>query len=75
VDQLATSPFRRLGSKLRGESDDRPFLDASRMFDVEDSATEFVDDTDEPFFLWVHYMDTHTPYVPARGTSARSPTG
>ncbi|ACM57183.1 sulfatase [Halorubrum lacusprofundi] len=63
--QLATSPFRRLGSKLRGESDDRPFLDASRMFDVEDSATEFVDDTDEPFFLWVHYMDTHTPYVPA----------
>ena len=63
--QLATSPFRRLGSKIRGESDDRPFLDASRMFDVEDAATDFVDDTDEPFFLWVHYMDTHTPYVPA----------
>ncbi|MFW6000386.1 MAG: sulfatase, partial [Halorubrum sp.] len=63
--QLATSPIRRLGSKLRGESDDRPFLDASRMFDVEDAATGFVDDTDEPFFLWVHYMDTHTPYVPA----------
>ena len=63
--QLATSPVRRLGSKLRGESDDRPFLDASRMFDVEDAATEFVGDADEPFFLWVHYMDTHTPYVPA----------
>ncbi|RLM63837.1 sulfatase [Halorubrum sp. Atlit-8R] len=63
--QLATSPIRRLGSKLRGDSDDRPFLDASRMFDVEDGATAFVDDTDEPFFLWVHYMDTHTPYVPA----------
>ncbi|EMA67602.1 sulfatase [Halorubrum aidingense JCM 13560] len=63
--QLATSPIRRLGSKLRGESDDRPFLDASRMFDVEDAATGFIDDTDEPFFLWVHYMDTHTPYVPA----------
>jgi arylsulfatase A-like enzyme len=63
--QLATSPIRRLGSKLRGDSDDRPFLDASRMFDVEDAATAFVDDTDEPFFLWVHYMDTHTPYVPA----------
>ena len=63
--QLATSPVRRLGSKLRGDSDDRPFLDASRMFDVEDAATAFVDDTDEPFFLWVHYMDTHTPYVPA----------
>ncbi|WP_144922934.1 sulfatase [Halorubrum salsamenti] len=63
--QLVTSPFRRLGSKIRGNSDDRPFLDASRMFDVEDAATDFVDDADDPFFLWVHYMDTHTPYVPA----------
>ncbi|WP_434521782.1 sulfatase-like hydrolase/transferase [Halorubrum sp. AS12] len=63
--QLATSPIRRLGSKLRGDSDDRPFLDASRMFDVEDAATDFADDADEPFFLWIHYMDTHTPYVPA----------
>ena len=63
--QLATSPIRRLGSRLRGESDDRPFLDASRMFDVEDAATDFVNGVDEPFFLWVHYMDTHTPYVPA----------
>jgi len=63
--QLVTSPFRRLGSKIRGDSDDRPFLDASRMFDVEDAATDFVEDADDPFFLWVHYMDTHTPYVPA----------
>ena len=63
--QLATSPIRRLGSKLRGDGDDCPFLDASRMFDVEDAATGFVDGADEPFFLWVHYMDTHTPYVPA----------
>ncbi|MFW5938507.1 MAG: sulfatase-like hydrolase/transferase [Halanaeroarchaeum sp.] len=63
--QLATSPIRRLGSKLRGESGERPFLDASRMFDVEDAATTFIDETDGPFFLWTHYMDTHTPYVPA----------
>jgi arylsulfatase A-like enzyme len=63
--QLVASPFRRLNSKFRGESDDRPFLDASRMFDVEDAATEFIDETDGPFFLWTHYMDTHTPYVPA----------
>ncbi|WP_226010934.1 sulfatase-like hydrolase/transferase [Halomicrobium salinisoli] len=63
--QLATSPLRRAKSWLRGESDDRPFLDASRMFDVEHAATEFVEGTDEPFFLWVHYMDAHTPYVPA----------
>ena len=63
--QLATSPVRRARSWVRGETDDRPFLDTSRMFDVERAATSFVDRTDSPFFLWIHYMDTHTPYVPA----------
>jgi arylsulfatase A-like enzyme len=63
--QLATSPLRRLRSRLAGNTDDRPFLDTSRMFDVEHGAASFLEDTDEPFFLWIHYMDTHTPYVPA----------
>ncbi|GGL68484.1 sulfatase [Halocalculus aciditolerans] len=63
--QLAGTPARRLGARLRGDTDERPFLDASRMFDVEHAATEFVENATEPFFLWVHYMDTHTPYVPA----------
>jgi arylsulfatase A-like enzyme len=63
--QLLTSPFRRAGSVLRGGGDERPFTDASRMLDVEREATSFVEDADEPFFLWVHYMDAHTPYVPA----------
>jgi len=63
--QLATSPLRRAGSWLRGNSDDRPFLDTSRMFDVEHAATSFLEDADSPFFCWVHYMDAHTPYVPA----------
>jgi len=63
--QLLTSPVRRAGSFLRGGDDERPFTDASRMLDVERRATSFVEDTDEPFFLWVHYMDAHTPYVPA----------
>jgi arylsulfatase A-like enzyme len=63
--QLATSPVRRLGSWLRGETDDRPFLDTSRMFDVEHSAKAFLEETPSPFFLWIHYMDPHTPYVPA----------
>lgn len=63
--QLALSPARRVGAKLRGGTDDRPFLDASRMFDVEDAATAFIDETEGPFFLWTHYMDTHTPYVPS----------
>ncbi|WP_066417862.1 sulfatase [Halorubrum aethiopicum] len=63
--QLATSPLRRAGSWIRGETDDRPFLDTSRMFDVEHAATEFIEGADGPFFLWIHYMDAHTPYVPA----------
>ncbi len=63
--QLGTSPFRRAATVLSGGSDERPFADVSRMGDLEDRATEFLATTDGPFFLWVHYMDTHTPYVPA----------
>jgi len=62
---LAASPFRRAAAKLRGDRDDRPFADVSRMVDLERAATTFLEDTDGGFFLWVHYMDTHTPYVPA----------
>ena len=63
--QLATSPFRRIASRLRGDADAQPFHDASRGLDVERGATDFIAETDGPFFLWVHYMDAHTPYVPA----------
>ncbi|WEL16839.1 Arylsulfatase A [Halorhabdus sp. SVX81] len=63
--QFAASPLRRIGSWLRRETDARPFLDTSRMFDVEHAAQSFLEDTSEPFFLWIHYMDAHTPYVPA----------
>jgi len=61
--QLAGSPFRRLAARFRGETDERPFTDTSRLLDVEREAVEFLGE--EPFFLWVHYMDAHTPYVPA----------
>jgi arylsulfatase A-like enzyme len=63
--QLAATPFRRLRSLVTGGYDDRPFLDTSRMFDVESAAKSFLATHESPFFLWVHYMDTHTPYVPA----------
>ncbi|MFW5964408.1 MAG: sulfatase [Natronomonas sp.] len=63
--QLATSPFRRAASWLRGGTDDKPFLNTSRMADIEGAAESFIEGTESPFFLWVHYMDTHTPYVPA----------
>jgi arylsulfatase A-like enzyme len=63
--QLATSPFRRFAHRLRHDTDSVPFTDVSHLLDVERSATDFLAETDGPFFLWVHYMDTHTPYVPA----------
>ncbi|WP_423999593.1 sulfatase [Haloarcula salina] len=63
--QLGASPFKRAATVLRGGSDERPFADVSRMGDLEERATTFLEGTDGPFFLWVHYMDTHTPYVPA----------
>lgn len=63
--QLASSPVRRLLSRARGGDDDHPFMDPSRMLDVEHRAKTFVEDREEPFFLWIHYMDTHTPYAPA----------
>jgi arylsulfatase A-like enzyme len=66
--QVATAPVRRAGKVLRRQTDDRPFLDTARMFDVEHAASDFLEDAgeDQPFFLWVHYMDVHTPYVPAK---------
>lgn len=63
--QMATSPLRRLLHRIRHGPRDRPFADTSRMLTTEDRAITFIEEADEPFFLWVHYMDTHTPYVPA----------
>ena len=43
----------------------KPFVDTSKLIDVERRATAFLDRVEGRFFLWVHYMDTHTPYLPA----------
>lgn len=63
--QMATSPIRRLVHRLRYGRRNRPFADTSRMLTTEDRASQFIEKSEEPFFLWIHYMDTHTPYVPA----------
>ena len=61
--QLVASPFKALVSS--GE-DETPLVDTSHMRGVESNAVEFLQSVDdEPFFLWLHYMDAHTPYVPA----------
>ena len=38
----------------------------ARAEEINERALEFVDSTEEPFFLWVHYMDPHGPYSPPR---------
>jgi uncharacterized sulfatase len=63
--RLAKAPFSRSRAFLAGDRD-RQLFDSSRLVDVEDRAVSFIDSVDdEPFFLWIHYMDPHTPYVPA----------
>jgi arylsulfatase A-like enzyme len=78
--QLITSPVRRVTAEFwrtaaqfgresssNGASECTPSLfgDTSRMLDVESRARSFLRSVDGPFFLWVHHMDAHTPYVPA----------
>ena len=62
---LAKSPVRRVAAAVRGRPTDRPFADVSRLRDVEDRGRAFIAEAPGPFFLWLHYMDAHTPYVPA----------
>lgn len=38
----------------------------ARAGTINERALEFVDSTEEPFFLWSHYMDPHGPYSPPR---------
>jgi arylsulfatase A-like enzyme len=66
--QIAASPFRRIAHRIRHGPGSRPFTDTSRLLDVEREAAGFVEEaagSDDGFFVWVHYMDAHTPYVPA----------
>ncbi|MFB6130675.1 MAG: sulfatase [Salinigranum sp.] len=62
--QVAKSVLGR-SREVAFEEDDRPLVDTSNLIDAEDRALSFVDRIDGPFFLWIHYMDPHIPYVPA----------
>jgi len=61
-------PLGSAAAKLRGH-ERRHAVDTSHLHALERRAFDAVDDAaaddDRPFFLWLHYMDTHTPYVPA----------
>jgi len=58
------TPLRRVAGRFRG-ADVSPIENASKLHDVEDGATAFLRESEPPFLCWIHYMDLHTPYVPA----------
>jgi uncharacterized sulfatase len=62
--QFAAAPGRRALARLRGD-EDRIAVDTSHLRALEDRATTAVAAADGPLFCWLHYMDTHTPYLPA----------
>jgi arylsulfatase A-like enzyme len=37
---------------------------------ITDEAINWIESTTDPFFVWVHYMDVHHPYLPHAGVSA-----
>ncbi|PSQ06827.1 sulfatase [Halobacteriales archaeon QS_6_71_20] len=60
-------PLGNAAAKLRGR-ERRHAVDTSHLHALEREAFDTVDSVaadEEPFFLWIHYMDAHTPYVPA----------
>jgi len=61
--QLAGVSLRGAVDHVRGTERDRRIEAGAR--DVGARARTFVERAEPPFFLWLHYMDAHTPYVPA----------
>jgi len=63
--------------QVRG-GDDRHAVDTSRLLAAEDELVDALGGSRSPQFLWLHLMDTHTPYVPApqyRDMESREPLG
>jgi arylsulfatase A-like enzyme len=57
AEEKSAAPARRFGGWVK------EYTDAA---DVTDQGLGWLHETerDRPFFLWLHYMDTHGPYVP-----------
>jgi arylsulfatase A-like enzyme len=54
---------RKLGLQLGGD----PYVPAE---EVNEAVFEYLEDSTGPRFLWIHYMDVHTPYYPREGTES-----
>jgi arylsulfatase A-like enzyme len=61
--RLATKRTRETIDRIRRHETERR-IEASAE-DIGANAQAFISDAELPFFLWIHYMDAHTPYIPA----------
>lgn len=52
---------KQFGIQVGGD----PYVSAEA---VNDSVIQWVSRTSSPRFIWIHYMDVHTPYYPREGT-------
>lgn len=59
--QAIRSAQRKVSKTLGSELEGRPYADAAA---VNDTAREFLETTSGPVFLWLHYMDVHSPFYP-----------
>ena len=65
ISQTVRDLYRATGSTFGVQVGGDPYLDAEA---INDSVVQWVRQTDGPRFLWIHYMDVHTPYYPHDGT-------
>lgn len=65
VAQGIRSLYGRVGATLGIQLGGDPYL---AVEEVNDSVIQWVERTPGPRFLWIHYMDVHTPYYPHEGT-------
>lgn len=65
VSQTVRNLYRTAGSTFGVQVGGDPYLDAEA---INSSAIQWARQTEGPRFLWVHYMDVHTPYYPHDGT-------
>lgn len=65
LSQAVRNLYRTAGSSLGVQVGGDPYIDAEA---INDSVVRWVSQTEGPRFLWIHYMDVHTPYYPHEGT-------
>lgn len=65
LSRLVRSTYGTVGERLGVQLGGDPYVPADA---VNEAVLDWLDATTGPRFLWIHYMDVHTPYYPREGT-------